>query len=111
MPLFARKKEAAASKITGDGEKLIARNASNAPVKVLGGGCAKCHALLSSVREALGELGMDDEAALVTDYTKIAAYGVMSTPALVIGEKVVSSGRVLSVIEAREIIKKSRGQA
>ncbi len=64
-------------------------------VKVLGSGCARCNQLEAAVKEALRELGREDEVGHVTDYAEIAAYGVMSTPALVIGERVVSSGKVL----------------
>lgn len=69
---------------------------SGANVKVLGGGCDKCNALEKNVKEALSELGMTDEIDHVTDFGQIAAMGVMSTPALVIDNKVVSMGKVLS---------------
>lgn len=45
----------------------------------------------------------------MTDFAKIAAYGVMSTPALVVDGKVLSAGRVLSAAEAAELIRKARG--
>ena len=64
-------------------------------VKILGGGCAKCNQLESATVEALTELGMDTTIDHVKDYEKIAAYGVMTTPALVIDGKVVSFGKVL----------------
>jgi len=75
-------------------------------IKVLGSGCAKCNGLEKSVKEALEESGIDCEIDHVTDFTKIAGYGVMQTPALVIDGKVVSVGKVLSVKEAKEILKK-----
>ncbi len=64
-------------------------------IKVLGGGCAKCHELETNVKSALMKLGRNDVIELVTDFSVIAAYGVMTTPALVINEKVVSYGKVL----------------
>lgn len=70
-------------------------------IKVLGSGCAKCNALEKSVVDALGELGLDLPVGHVRDFAEIAAYGVMSTPALVIDEKVVSYGKVLSRDEAK----------
>lgn len=76
---------------------------------VLGSGCAKCNQLEENVVEALKELGMDVTIQHVTDFTQIASYGVMSTPALVIDGKVVSYGKVLSKEEAMNIIKKTRG--
>lgn len=75
-------------------------------VKVLGSGCAKCNALEKSVVEALAELGMDIRVGHVREYADIAAYGVMSTPALVIDEKVVSYGKVLSKDEAKALLGK-----
>ena len=78
-------------------------------VKVLGSGCAKCNALEGAARSALEELGMDTTIDHVTDFSQIAAYGVMSTPALVVDGKVVSYGKVLSKDEAVAIIQKVRG--
>ena len=78
-------------------------------VKVLGSGCAKCSALEQAAREALAELGMDTEIEHVTDFGKIAAYGVMTTPALVVDGKVVSYGKVLKKDEAKALIQKVRG--
>ena len=77
-------------------------------VKVLGSGCAKCHALENAVCEALAELGMDTTIDHVTDFAQIAAYGVMSTPALVVDGKVVSYGKVLKKEEAVAVIKTFR---
>ena len=77
-------------------------------VKVLGSGCAKCNALEDAVRAALMELGMDTSIDHVTDFTEIAAYGVMTTPALVIDGNVVSYGKVLKKDEAKAVIQKSR---
>ena len=59
--------------------------------------------------EALAELGMDTEIEHVTDFAKIAAYGVMTTPALVVDGKVVSYGKVLKKDEAKALIQKVRG--
>lgn len=78
-------------------------------VKVLGSGCAKCNALEQAVREALEELGMETIIDHVTDFAQIAAYGVMSTPALVVDGKVVSYGKVLKKDEAKELIQKVLG--
>ena len=78
-------------------------------VKVLGSGCAKCGALEQAAREALAELGMDTSIDHVTDFAQIAAYGVMTTPALVVDGKVVSYGKVLKKDEAKALIQKARG--
>ena len=62
-----------------------------------------------ATREALAELGMDTAIDHVTDFTQIAAYGVMTTPALVVDGKVVSYGKVLKKDEAKALIQKVRG--
>lgn len=77
-------------------------------IKVLGSGCAKCRALEANVLEALQSLEIKEGVDHVTDYAAIASYGVMSTPALVIDGEVVSSGKLLSVQEAVEILKKRK---
>ena len=78
-------------------------------VKILGGGCARCNQLEEATIQALTELGMDTTVDHVGDYEKIAAYGVMSTPALVVDGKVVSYGKVLNKNEVIELMKKVRG--
>jgi small redox-active disulfide protein 2 len=63
-------------------------------IKVLGTGCPNCKRLEAETRAALDEAGIAYDLEKVTDYPGIMAYGVMSTPGLVINEKVVSSGRI-----------------
>ena len=63
-------------------------------VKNLGPGCRNCVALEKETRAAIDQLGLDATVEKVTAYPDIAAYGIMSTPGLVIDEKVVVSGRV-----------------
>lgn len=75
-------------------------------VKVLGSGCAKCNQLEAATKEALQQLGMDTAIDHVTDFSEIAAYGVMTTPALVIDGKVVSYGKVLKTEEVVKILQK-----
>mgnify|MGYP000860841896 FL=1 len=80
-----------------------------AGVKVLGSGCAKCNQLETAAKAALAQLGMDTTIDHVTDFAQIAAYGVMSTPALVVDGKVVSYGKVLKTGEVVKILQKVRG--
>lgn len=80
-----------------------------ASVKVLGSGCAKCNQLEAATKEALVKLGMEDTIDHVTDFSQIAAYGVMTTPALVVDGKVVSYGKVLKTDEVVKILQKVRG--
>lgn len=73
-------------------------------IKILGSGCSKCNALEKSVLEAIKELGKEATVEHVTDFADIAKYGVMQTPALVVDEKVLSFGRVLSKDEVKKLI-------
>ncbi len=63
-------------------------------IKILGSGCANCKRLEAETRTALDAEGIMYHLTKVTEYADIMAYGVLSTPALVINEKVVSSGRI-----------------
>jgi small redox-active disulfide protein 2 len=75
-------------------------------IKVLGTGCAKCNELEKNVKDALAQMGRTDTLEKVTDVTEIIRYGVMRTPALVLGSKIVSVGRTLTVEEVKEFINK-----
>lgn len=78
----------------GKSSQADGANVSDAPVKVLGTGCARCRALDTAVRSVLEELGSSAEVEHITDFPSIAAYGVMSMPALVVNGRVVMCGRV-----------------
>lgn len=71
-------------------------------IKVLGGGCRNCENLLAAVKEAVVEKGIEAEIEYITDMAKIMEHGIMSTPALMVDNKVVSMGRVL---KAKEVMK------
>lgn len=77
-------------------------------IMILGSGCAKCNALEAATRQALDQLQIQESIVHITDFAQIAAFGVMSTPALVIDRKVVSYGKVLKVEEITEILRKTR---
>lgn len=118
MALFGKKKEQPAVSSCCEGcngcapqntEKAETAKTEGPTVKILGSGCAKCNALEASTKAALEQLGMDTAIDHVTDFTKIAAYGVMTTPALVVDGKVVSYGKVLKPDEVSAILKKVRG--
>ena len=74
-------------------------------IKILGSGCKKCVALGENAKTALQATAIDAKIEKVTDFVAIAGYGVMSTPGLVIDEKVVSTGRVLSASEIEGLLK------
>ena len=75
-------------------------------VKVLGSGCKSCHALLVSTNEALKAMSIPFEVEYVTDIATVASYGVMSTPALVVNEKVVSMCKTYSAAEVEKLLHK-----
>ncbi len=76
-------------------------------IKILGAGCPGCNDLAQSTTEAVRERGFNADIQKVGEITEILKYQVLFTQALVINEKVVSSGKVLSKAEIIEII--SRG--
>jgi small redox-active disulfide protein 2 len=73
-------------------------------IKVLGPGCTNCKYLERATREAVATMGMDVTIEKVEDYPTIMGYGVMSTPALVVDEKVVVSGRVPTPAQIRDLL-------
>lgn len=73
-------------------------------IKILGPGCTNCRNLERATRQALVELGLDATVEKVEDYPTIAGYGVMSTPGLVVDEKVLVSGRVPKPAEIRQLL-------
>jgi small redox-active disulfide protein 2 len=73
-------------------------------IKVLGTGCPKCKRLEQITCEVLTEMGVTAAVTKVTDITDIMSYEILSTPGLVIDEKVVSSGRLPSKAEITSMI-------
>jgi small redox-active disulfide protein 2 len=68
-------------------------------IKILGSGCANCKRLEQIAQKVVSEMGIEAEVIKVTEYLDIMAYNVMSTPGLVINEKLVSSGRIPTPVE------------
>jgi len=113
MSLFGKKKEEATSCCAGNYDAESMEKAEHAKtegsnVKILGSGCPKCNQLEKATKEALELLGMDTTIDHVTDFPQIAAYGVMTTPALVVDGKVVSYGKVLKTEEVVKVLQKVR---
>ena len=73
-------------------------------IKILGPGCARCHQLEQTVKGVVKELGIDASVEEVRDIGKIMEYPILTTPGLVINEKLVCSGRVPDKAEVTTFI-------
>jgi len=73
-------------------------------IKILGTGCPKCKTLEKLTREVVEQNGIDATITKVEDIVEIMKYGIMSTPALVVDEKVEIKGRVPSIDEIKKIL-------
>lgn len=73
-------------------------------IKVLGPGCMNCHKVEELVKKAVEELGLEAEVVKVSDYADIMAFGIMSTPGLVVDEQVRIAGRVPSYAEVVKVL-------
>lgn len=76
-------------------------------IKVLGAGCKSCHELYENAKEAVKAMGLPVEVEYITDMQKVMEYGVMSMPAVVVNEKVVSMGKVLKAADVEKLLRKS----
>ena len=75
-------------------------------IKVLGAGCKNCHAQYENVKQAAEAMGLSIEVEYITDMPKVMEYGVMSMPAIVVNEKVVSQGKVLKADDVEALLHK-----
>jgi small redox-active disulfide protein 2 len=73
-------------------------------VKILGSGCANCKKLEAVAREAASRANLPAEFVKVTEMKDIMAYDLLSTPGLVVNEKLVSSGRIPTVAEMQKLL-------
>ena len=74
-------------------------------IKVLGAGCKSCHEQYENAKAAVKAMGLDLEVEYITDMEKVMAYGVMSMPAIVVNEKVVSMGKVLKAADVEKLLR------
>lgn len=77
-------------------------------IKILGTGCAKCKSLEKITRKAVEEMNIQADVEKVEDIQKIMEYGIMRTPALVVNEEVILSGRLPKKSEVIEILNKTQ---
>ena len=75
-------------------------------IKVLGAGCKACHEQYENAKAAVKAMGLDVEVEYITDMEKVMGYGVMSMPAIVVNEKVVSMGKVLKAADVEKLLHK-----
>lgn len=73
-------------------------------IKVLGTGCPRCKTLLTTVEQVVSEIGINATITKVDDILKILEYNVMGLPALVVDEKVLSTGKTLSKEEIKKLL-------
>jgi small redox-active disulfide protein 2 len=73
-------------------------------IKVLGTGCPKCKKLTQLAEETVKEYGIEANVTKVEDINDIMEYGVMVTPALVVDEKVVLSGKIPKKEELKKLL-------
>ncbi len=77
-------------------------------IKVLGVGCSKCRTLLATVEKVVAEDGIDATVTKVDDMIQILEYKILSTPALVVDEQIVSEGKSLTKAEVRHLLTRKR---
>lgn len=75
-------------------------------IKVLGAGCKSCHEQYENAKEAARAMDLPVEVEYITDMQKVMEYGVMSMPAIVVNEKVVSMGKVLKAADVEKLLHK-----
>ena len=75
-------------------------------IKVLGAGCKSCHEQYENAKAAVQALGLNVEVEYITDMEKVMEYGVMSMPAIVVNETVVSMGKVLKAADVEKLLHK-----
>lgn len=75
-------------------------------IKILGTGCPNCKALYETTKQAISELELNATLIKEEDILRIMSYNILALPALVVDEKVVSKGKILSLSEVKELLSK-----
>ncbi len=109
---FGKKREEKPACCCGSETKAESACCCGAPVegiccvKVLGAGCKSCHEQYENAKAAVAALGLKVDVEYITDMEKIMEYGVMSMPAIVVNDKVVSMGKVLKASDVEKLLRK-----
>lgn len=90
----------------GNPDAACACGGTGCNIKVLGAGCKTCHDQYENVREAVKAMRLSADVEYITDMEKVMEYGVMSMPAIVVNENVVTMGKVLKPEEVEVLLKK-----
>ena len=75
-------------------------------IKILGAGCKSCHEQYENAKSAVKAIGLNVEVEYITDMKKVMEYGVMSMPAIVVNDKVVSMGKVLKTADVEKLLRR-----
>ena len=75
-------------------------------IRILGAGCKSCHEQYENAKAAVQALGLKVEVEYITDMEKVMEYGVMSMPAIVVNDQVVSMGKVLKAADVEKLLQK-----
>ena len=75
-------------------------------IKVLGAGCKSCHEQYENAKAAVQALGLNVEVEYITDMGKVMEYGIMSMPAIVVNDQVVSMGKILKAADVEKLLNK-----
>ena len=75
-------------------------------IKVLGAGCKTCHEQYENAKAAVAALGLSMEVEYITDMEKVMEYGVISMPAIVVNDQVVSMGKLLKAADVEKLLRK-----
>lgn len=74
-------------------------------IKIFGSGCPSREMLFARTKQAIAELNLDADLDYIKDFSQMAQMGIMHTPALVIDDKIILSGKLATVEEIKELIK------
>lgn len=97
--LFGKKKQEVSCICRPEEGKTVCR------VKILGMGCRSCRVQYENAQKAVKAMGLTAEVEYVTDLEKLLPYGAMRMPAIVVNERVVSAGTVLSAAELEKLLR------